>query len=747
MYQLSGCTAMRLMIVAAGCVFATACGGGSNSTATISAISPATAEWNSAAFTLTVTGSGFDQNSVVQWNGSPRSTTYVNSSQLSVSIPATDTLQAGTDEVSVTGASGQTSNALPFVIPCVVAQDTPASMQTQAQLGAYYFDGWSGPLTNFHFDGFVNGPLQGREPLSGWQDSSACAVEQQLAWAHSFGLNFFLFDWYFNATAIDPGEDLNSAFNITRVLPNRHGMQYAILYVDQSPFTISNFTDWNSAVTEWIGYMTDAAYLKVNGKPLLMVIDLYGMREAFGSSQAVNAAFSQLRAAAQSHGLPGVYIVGGLDFSGGSPVPAGTLSVDGIFPDLSMAVADGYDAVSMYEYAVEFSNLGILSGVQPFSTLADTANWLWSEASSKSPLPFIPVAMDGFDPRAQPPSIPNTTFWVSRTPQDVANLVTDAITWADSNPALRPEPAPAPPIVMISAWNEGASWLVPTVDDGTGFGDALAASLATPPTKAVTVLTLSDSGPVGPNRTATGRLSDGNGAALAGVPVSVAYVPANGSVSTYQLSGIAPASAVTSRLGFRINTAFPAAWPAYWYAGPTASTISVYQFSYIGSGNANNLVANSNFSAGVQWWSLGGQSQIVPSDQGSGQMVQVVATTAQSATLDSSPFSVTGGAPFQVSISARIPPSSAGSGYFYLAFENAGGIGSYVPIPGPNPNVSLKAETIPFTETPLVVGMATTDAGGNFTLSLAALGSQQVPLEGTYAGDEGHWPAYVQVSP
>jgi hypothetical protein len=127
----------------AGCVFATACGGGgsssgSNSTTTITAISPSTAEWNSAAFTLAVTGSGLDRKSVVQLNGNPRSTTYVNSNQLNVSILATDTLQAGTDQVTVTASSGQTSNAVPFVIPCVLAQDTPAPEPGNKLLGDYH---------------------------------------------------------------------------------------------------------------------------------------------------------------------------------------------------------------------------------------------------------------------------------------------------------------------------------------------------------------------------------------------------------------------------------------------------------------------------------------------------------------------------------------------------------------------------------------------------------------------------------
>ena len=67
-------------------------------------------------------------------------------------------------------------------------------------------------------------------------------------------------------------------------------------------------------------------------------------------------------------------------------------------------------------------------------------------------------------------------MWYSRTPQDVATFVQDAITWATANPQLRPEPAPTPPLMLIEAWNElgEGSHVVPTVGDGTTYGDALA---------------------------------------------------------------------------------------------------------------------------------------------------------------------------------------------------------------------------------------------------------------------------------
>lgn len=732
------------------------CGSGStsqpppNPVPSISSVSPSTATRGGSSFTLTVNGSNFASASTVQWNGSPRQTSFVSLTQLTAQISADDISVAGTYNITVVNPApgGGPSGSVAFNIPCVLAAPGPASSQTRARLGAYYFDGWAGPLNSYHLNFIVNGPYQDRQPLSGWRDDNSCAVEQQLAWAHSFGLNFFVFDWYFNTAVNDAGgnEDLNSALKLTHSMTDRHGMQFAILYVNQPPFVISQAADWTSAVNEWMGYMTDPAYVLVNGKPLLIVIDLYGMRQAFGSSSAVDAAFGQLRAAAKAHGFPGAYIVGGTNFYGGSPVPAGASSVDGIFPDLSMAVADGYDAISMYDYASGLQNVGGISGLQPFSTISDTGHWIWNNATGKSPLPFIPVVMDGFDPRPQPPPSPATTFWVNQTPQDVTTLASDAITWAESNPAVRPEKSPAAPIVLLSAWNEllGGSDLVPTVGNGTSYGDSLATMLASPSPQTRSMLTLNDSGPADPNRMASGKLTDANGIPITGATVSLTYTASTGSYTPYQLSGQAPASAVQAVVGFRINTDYPAAWPGYWFAGPEPINISVYQASYVQPADGIERILNGNFASGSQSWTLQGQSQIAASDRGAGQMVQVIGAANQSAALDSLPFSVTGGASFQLTFSARIAPSSSGSGYFLLAFKDASG--NFVPIPGPNSS-DLKSETIPFTLGKVAIGTTKTDANGNFQLSLTSLGALQVILEGAYGGDSQHWPAYEQVVP
>src|ERR1035438_1199136 len=61
---------------------------------------PTTVAPGSSGFNLTVNGTGFVSGSVVNWNGSPRTTTFVTASQLTASISATDVAVANTDRKS-----------------------------------------------------------------------------------------------------------------------------------------------------------------------------------------------------------------------------------------------------------------------------------------------------------------------------------------------------------------------------------------------------------------------------------------------------------------------------------------------------------------------------------------------------------------------------------------------------------------------------------------------------------------------
>jgi YVTN family beta-propeller protein len=126
--------AMRKLVILGivSLVFLAGCGGGttqslnsqpplpsvSTPTATITTISPNGAVAGSAAFTLTINGTNFVAASMVNFGGTPRTTTFVSATQLAAAIPAAAIASAGTATVTVTNPApgGGTSNAVNFTI-------------------------------------------------------------------------------------------------------------------------------------------------------------------------------------------------------------------------------------------------------------------------------------------------------------------------------------------------------------------------------------------------------------------------------------------------------------------------------------------------------------------------------------------------------------------------------------------------------------------------------------------------------
>jgi hypothetical protein len=99
----------------------------------ILSITPSEASAGSLALTLTVNGTGFVPNSVVGWNGSALTTTYVSATELTAAVPAADIASPGVAQVTVTNPTpgGGVSSAQSFTVSIEAQTITFANPGTQ----------------------------------------------------------------------------------------------------------------------------------------------------------------------------------------------------------------------------------------------------------------------------------------------------------------------------------------------------------------------------------------------------------------------------------------------------------------------------------------------------------------------------------------------------------------------------------------------------------------------------------------
>jgi Glycosyltransferase WbsX len=373
--------------------------------------------------------------------------------------------------------------AAALVVVGVLPAAAPATGNStpSARVGAFYFDGWAGDVSGFHFDGLEHpGPLgffPQRQPLSGWRDNTPQALEAQLRWAHEDGISFFVFDWFHDP---DPSNGpVNMAHDNYLKLHDHDGVGYALAYIGNGPFGVP-LTEWPAVADQWVTKdFLNPNYVRIGGKPLLVVYEINDVAQLWGGAAGVNEALDILQQAARRHGLPGVFVVG----THQEPAEYTTdcflnCGYDG---DL---LAQHWDALSKYTFNQDVKPV---DGAIPYSQLASAQEAIWSRYAAQSAFRFIPSIPAGWDERSSNELVRDSSgvprlFWFVRTPAEIGALLHEAIDWLNGNPQMRVEPAPAPPVVLIEAWNElqEGAYVLPTDEDGYGYGQAIAQAVGIP---------------------------------------------------------------------------------------------------------------------------------------------------------------------------------------------------------------------------------------------------------------------------
>ncbi len=315
------------------------------------------------------------------------------------------------------------------------------------QIGAYYFSGWSRGESNNLTPILLHGPLSKYEPLASWYDDSQALFDKNIDQAAAAGIDFFAFDYYvLTPHTYANDQTVNEALNFYLHSTHRTRLNFALNFVDQEPFA-PRPRDWPALVKTWIMYFKQPDYVRVNGKPLLIVFSPEHMREIFTTSQRIHAALDYLRTQARNAGLPGV------------TVAVGTTLTPTYNPSrIPQLLSEGYDVHTAYNYHA-MGNEKYRTPV-PYSALVHENTAMWDRVATHIPGPYIPTITSGWDQRFSYRELSKAIIYQGRTPGQFYCYAAAARRWIDAHPKQTVKER----MVMVYAWNESGEGgaIIPT---------------------------------------------------------------------------------------------------------------------------------------------------------------------------------------------------------------------------------------------------------------------------------------------
>ena len=344
------------------------------------------------------------------------------------------------------------------------------------------------------------GHSQPNPPVWGYRDEAKPEVmAQKIAAAADYGVNAFIFDWYY----YDDGPYLEGALEEGFLhATNNARMKFSLMWANHDWYDIQGYNPaennlkllypgkvtpetWDKICDLVIArYFKHPSYWLVDGKPYFSLYEMSQFLDSFGSFENARTAIDKFRAKVRAAGFPGLHfnaIVWGEPNLPGGKTPPG-------WPKLCHDL--GLDSLTSYTWV----HHGALNyGTFPVSDYV----WgrrkymsFWARAETAYGIPYFPNAMVNWDnsPRAAP-----TADW-SHPAAHVVNPVVTGNTPAAFKESLeiikqRLLDSPTQPkIVTVNAWNEWpeGSCLEPAEKNGYGYLEAVKAVFGSEPPPAST---------------------------------------------------------------------------------------------------------------------------------------------------------------------------------------------------------------------------------------------------------------------
>ena len=309
------------------------------------------------------------------------------------------------------------------------------------------------------------GHYQPKLPLWGYElDNDPKVMERWIDTATEYGVNTFIFDWYwFNNGPFLEG-CLNDGFLKAK---NNRKMNFYIMWADhdvaRNYWNVHRYKEddsrlWDGAI-DWPNfkivvervirqYFKQPNYFKIDGEPVFSVFSVENLIKTFGSLEETRKGLDYFREEVKKAGFPGLHI----------QLMTGGVPTDNFLNQIETL---GISSLTLYNWGGPHYEDYLRWGTEAFERLEQ-----WSETVS---IPYFPNASIGWD---DTPRFPHKTqkdvVHLNQSPTSFAYFLRKAKEYCDRHPEQ-------PKLITVYAWNEWVegAYLLPDAKYGFGYLEAL----------------------------------------------------------------------------------------------------------------------------------------------------------------------------------------------------------------------------------------------------------------------------------
>lgn len=313
------------------------------------------------------------------------------------------------------------------------------------------------------------GHYQPREPLwKGDMDDDPQVVEKWIKTALKYGVDTFVYDWYwfynypFLEEALDNGflkAPSNEKMNFYIMYANHEVTNYWNPHINKDTKSLTfdpriDWEQWKVIVDRIIRqYFTRPNYVKINGCPVFSLWDFDLFTESFGSMEEAGKAMDHFREKVKEAGFPDLHLqrCGGLWKRG----VAETARIKAQIERFGVESVAGYNMGGFDpDYIVHGMN-------------ALELRQYWADEFKIPVFPTVSISWDD-TPRYPLKGEQHVTHY-NHSPETFATFLQDAKEWADDHAGTQPK------FIYVNAWNEyvESSYLLPDRKYGFGFLEAV----------------------------------------------------------------------------------------------------------------------------------------------------------------------------------------------------------------------------------------------------------------------------------